>query len=109
MTRQQTSSETHTPPSSGSRKRIRLAAGIFIAVSLWAGTEAWGQIEKFDEKSDRIEALENKLKETEQINASMKREMERLNDPEYKEEKAREELHLAKPGEIVFDIPRTQP
>jgi len=106
MTRQQTSSDPHKPKSSPTRKRVRLVTGLVLALTTWAGATVWGQVEKFDEKSDRIAALENKLKETEQINASMKREMERLNDKEYREEKARKELHLAKPGETVFDIPR---
>lgn len=91
-----------------SRRRIRLAAVAVIAVVAWAGATVWDQVGKLQERADKVDALEAKLAATQKINDDLKREITRLNNPEYREEKARE-LHYSRQGETVFDIPRSNP
>lgn len=91
-----------------SRKRIRLVATAFVALVAWAGVTVWDQMGKFQERADKLDTLEAKLAATQKINDTMKREVTRLNNPEYREEKTRE-LHYSKQGETVFDIPRANP
>ena len=94
---------------SGSRKRLRLVMAFVITLMVWVCATVWGQVGKINEKAERIDALDTKLAETRKINAAAKQEMERLNDQEYREEKARKELNLSRPGETVFDIPKANP
>lgn len=109
MARQQTDSDNRTPNKSGTRKRMRLAAAGMLALTLWAGATAYGQMGTFQEKSRRLDALESKLDGTKKVHDTLKREIDRLNDKEYREELARKDLHLSKPGETVFDVPRQSP
>lgn len=109
MNRLDPSSDNRIAKNGASRKRIRLVTVLVLSLTVWAGATAWGQTGKFKEKFGRLDALEAKLEESRKVNDSLKREIERLNDPEYREEKARKDLHLAKPGETVFDVPRANP
>lgn len=97
------------PNKGASRKRIRLVSAAVLALSVWAGGTAWGQMEKFDDNAKRMDALETKLETTQKTNDKLKREIERLSDPEYREERMRKDMHLSKQGETVFDVPRANP
>lgn len=105
--RQQALQDNGKQKGAGTRKRMRIAAAVVFALIVWAGVTLWGQNQKFHERSDRIGELNAKLAETKKINEGLKRELERWNDPEYREEKGRNDLHLSKPGETVFEVPRT--
>lgn len=91
----------------GTRKRMRIAGTIVFALLVWAGFTIWGQVQKFQERSERVGKLDAKLAETKKLNEALKRELDRWNDPEYREEKGRNDLHLSKPGETIFEVPRT--
>ncbi len=54
---------------------------------------------------DRLIKIQQKIEEIEVENRKLKEEVRLLNDPSYIEKVAREELGLAKPGEILF-LPR---
>ena len=54
---------------------------------------------------DRLIKIQQKIEEIEIENKKLKEEVRLLNDPSYIEKVAREELGLAKPGEILF-LPR---
>lgn len=94
--------------SQASRKRIRLVAAVVVALVAWAGVTVWDQMAKFQERADKIDALEAKLAAAQKANDAIKREIVRLNNPEYREEKVRE-FHYSKPGETIFDIPKSNP
>lgn len=106
--RQDSRQENRKSSPRASRKRIRIAAAAVVALVAWAGVTVWDQMGKFQERTEKIEALKAKLEATQQINDAYKREIVRLNDPEYRQEKVRE-LHYSKQGETVFDIPRGNP
>lgn len=92
-----------------SRKRIRLVTIGVLALTLWAGGTAWGQMKKSAETLERINVLDAKLEETTELNTKLKREVERMSDPEYREERIRKDNHMFKEGETVFDVPRANP
>ncbi|WP_249860630.1 FtsB family cell division protein [Paenibacillus konkukensis] len=66
----------------------------------------WNQIGKLQERAEKVTALDQKYKETQQVNEDNKREIARLNDPEYVEQKIRKELHYVKQGETLFYVPK---
>jgi len=109
MERQQLNSGTTKRKKSAARKRIRLVSIFVLALSAWAGVTAWGQSEKFNEKMAIVNQLQAELQQVERLNEQLKQEVDRLNDPEYREELARKDFYLAKPGETVFDIPKSRP
>lgn len=71
----------------------------------WAGVTLWNQMGRLGDRNDKVQALQQKLTETQQLNEDTKREITRLNDPEYLEQKIRKELHYVKQGETLFYVP----
>ncbi|WP_438448966.1 FtsB family cell division protein [Gorillibacterium sp. sgz5001074] len=94
---------------SGSRKRIRLLLVGVLALVIWAAGTAWTQMKNIHLGSERLGALENKMNQAQDTNAKLKREIERLSDPEYRAERMRKDMHLSKEGETVFEVPRSNP
>ena len=57
------------------------------------------------EKQHELAVLESDIADIEEVNAGLRREIWRLlNDLEYIEKIAREELRLVRPGEVVFEF-----
>lgn len=92
-----------------SRKRIRLVTAGVLALILWAGFTAWDQMKTLKETAGRISALDAKHTQTLEMNSRLKREVERLSDPEYLQERIRKDNHMLMPGDTVFDVPRANP
>jgi cell division protein FtsB len=68
------------------------------------GLSVWGQ------KRAEDHALQQEIKELEQENAQMRQQVDRLkSDPEAIEREAREKLHYAKPGEVIYTLPEKPP
>lgn len=104
----------HTPSAAkpnmaASRKRVRMVMVGILGLTLWAGFTAWGQMQQSAETSQRLEVLKAKAEETTDVNNKLKRELERMSDPEYREERIRKDNHMFKQGETVFDVPRSIP
>lgn len=93
----------------GSKKRIRLVMAVVVTLTVWAAVTAWNQTDLFQDKKGRMKALEAELATAKKTNDTLTREVGRLNDPEYRQELGRKDLHLSKPGETVFDVPRANP
>jgi cell division protein DivIC len=98
-----------TPTNKGAFRRRRLVLIVFACFICWAGITLWNQIGKLNARSEKVSTLEQKLEETRQTNEMTKRDIARLNDPEYVEQKIRKELHYVKQGETLFYVPREQP
>ncbi|UQZ84918.1 Cell division protein FtsB [Paenibacillus konkukensis] len=94
------------PNNKGSYRRRRLVMIILACFMSWAGVTLWNQIGKLQERAEKVTALDQKYKETQQVNEDNKREIARLNDPEYVEQKIRKELHYVKQGETLFYVPK---
>lgn len=101
-------SASATPASVGVRRRLKLlllVVGLFMS---WAGYTVFAQEQ---EKADRIRELrevERQLQEVRETNAALRREIERLNDPEYIGQIARQQ-GMGLPGEQPIRIERADP
>jgi cell division protein FtsB len=68
------------------------------------GLSVWQQ------KRAEDRALQNQIKDVQQENAQLRRQIERLKtDPAAIEHEAREKLHYAKPGEVIYTLPPPPP
>lgn len=88
--------------SKGSHRRKRMALMIMAGFLVWGGITFWDQMGKSRAKAEQLDAMNAKLADVTRQNEDAKREVARLNDDEYIEQKIRTELHWAKPGETVF-------
>ncbi|MEK3719581.1 FtsB family cell division protein [Paenibacillus sp. FSL H8-0034] len=94
------------PNNKGSFRRRRLVLIVLACFMSWAGVTLWNQVSKLGAKDERMSALQQELDENRKINEATKREIVRLNDPEYVEQKIRKELHYVKQGETLFYVPK---
>lgn len=86
----------------GTKRRLRILTVLLISFMGWAGVTIWDQFGKLHAKSSEVEALEQQLAEVKKVNEDTKREIARLHDKEYIEQKIRKDLNLSKPGETIF-------
>jgi cell division protein FtsB len=93
-------------------------AGTAVAVLLallvtWHVIHGQHGLSVWEQKRAEDHALQQEIKEIEQENAQMRQQVDRLkSDPEAIEREAREKLHYAKLGEVIYtlqDKPETQP
>jgi cell division protein DivIC len=108
MSRDQTLNRTMSPDP-GMRRRIRMLVFIILCLLVWAAITVWDQSVKLGEKSGNLNVLLMKKAAVEQTKATMIKDVARLNDPEYREEIARQQYHLGKSGEMTFELPKTNP
>jgi cell division protein FtsB len=122
MSEQKLQFETSTPAARTLSKRER-AAGLFrrawrqvgtaVAVVLAAllmwhvingkhGLSVWHQNHTQDRE------LQKQINDVQQENAQLRKQIDRLkSDPDAIEHEAREKLHYAKPGEVIYTLPET--
>lgn len=86
-------------------------AGTVVAVAL-AGWMGWHVIygknglQVWQQKRTEDRQLQREIKDVEQENAVLRARIERLkSDPYAIEHEAREKLHYAKPGEVIYTLP----
>jgi|SRR5271157_164481 cell division protein FtsB len=89
-------------------------AGTVVAVGL-AGLLMWHVIngkhglQVWQQKRVEDQQLQKEIRDLEQENAQLRERIERLkSDPEAIEHEAREKLHYAKPGEVIYTLPEAQ-
>jgi cell division protein DivIC len=108
MSQHQTVSRPITP-NPGMRRRIRLLMFTVLCLLVWVTVTVWDQTGKLGVNAGKLNALNLQKTAAIQTNADLKREVARLNDPEYRQEIARKQLHLGKSGETTFDLPQSNP
>ena len=92
-------------------QRVWRPAGTVIAVVLallvtWHVIYGRHGISVWQQKRAEDRALQQEIKNLQQENAEMRQQIQRLQtDPEAIEREAREKLHYAKPGEVIYAIP----
>jgi cell division protein FtsB len=122
MSEQKLQFETSTPPAQTLSKRERAVklfrrawrqAGTAVAVVLAAllmwhvingkhGLSVWHQNHTQDRE------LQKQINDVQQENAQLRKQIDRLkSDPDAIEHEAREKLHYAKPGEVIYTLPET--
>ncbi|MEK8133010.1 septum formation initiator family protein [Paenibacillus filicis] len=90
----------------GSMRRRRLVMLVLICFLSWAGVTLWNQVDKINDRKEKLSALELKRAEAQRVQDSANREIARLDDPEYVEQIIRKELQYVKPGETLFYSPQ---
>ncbi|GAA3411736.1 septum formation initiator family protein [Paenibacillus hodogayensis] len=91
----------------GARRRVRLLAFAMVGFMTWAALILWNQQGHLGVKAAQVEELGQKREETTKLNEGYKKEIDRLNDPEYILQKIRKEYHYSKPGETLFYTPKS--
>lgn len=94
------------PQNKGSYRRRRFVMLMLACFLSWAAVTLWDQVGKISDRKEKVSALEQQQMETQQLNDNLQREIARLNDPEYVEQKIRKELHYVKQGETLFYTPK---
>ncbi|SDE53964.1 cell division protein DivIC [Paenibacillus sp. UNCCL117] len=95
------------PHNKGSIRRRRLVMLVLTCFLSWAGVTLWNQVDKINDRKEKVSSLERKLAEAQQVQDKAKREIARLDDPEYIEQIIRKELQYVKPGETLFYSPQS--
>lgn len=86
-------------------------AGTVIVVALallltWHVIYGRDGLSAWQKKRSEDRALQQQIQQLQQENAQMQRQIERLKtDPDAIEREAREKLHYAKPGEVIYTLP----
>ncbi len=86
-------------------------AGTVVAVGLalllaWHAIEGRHGLSVWQQKRAEDRALQQEIKNLELENAEMRQQIQRLqSDPDAIEREAREKLHYAKPGEVIYTLP----
>jgi cell division protein FtsB len=92
-------------------QRLWRPAGTVIAVGLtllitWHVINGRHGLSVWQQKRAEDRALQQEIKNLEQENAEMRQQIQRLqSDPDAIEREAREKLHYAKPGEVIYALP----
>jgi len=95
-------------------QRIWRPAGTGIAVLLallvtWHVVNGRHGLSVWQKERSQDRLLQQEIKDLQQDNAAMQQQIDRLkNDPDAIEREAREKLHYAKPGEVIYTLPDAQ-
>jgi cell division protein FtsB len=90
-------------------------AGTVVAVGLallltWHVVNGKHGLSVWQQKRAEDQQLQREIKDLEQENAHLRNHIERLkSDPDAIEHEAREKLHYAKPGEVIYTLPAQSP
>ncbi len=94
-----------------STERLWRPAGTVIAIVLallvtWHVVYGNHGLSIWQQKRAEDRALQQEIKDLQQENAQMRQHIDHLNsDPDAIEREAREKLHYAKPGEVIYTLP----
>jgi cell division protein DivIC len=94
-------------PNKGAKRRKRALYFCVLFFLVWAVPTFFTQWSKLNVKAAEMQALQGQLSQLQQTNEQMKREVERLNDKEYVQQKIRTEIHWYMPGETIFPSPKS--
>jgi cell division protein FtsB len=83
------------------------AVAVLLALLLtWHVIHGQHGLSVWQQKRSEDRALQREIEQLQQENSQMRRQVERLkSDPEAIEREAREKLHYAKPGEVIYALP----
>lgn len=88
----------------GQIRRKRLVYLIMGSFLIWASYNWYEQSKNVDAKEAELHKLQQQLSTYQQEKEMLDYKLQRLNDPEYLANLARNNLYLSKPGEIIFKI-----
>ena len=92
-------------------QRLWRPAGTMVAVCLallitWHAIYGKHGLSVWQQKRAQDRALQQEIRNLQQENSAMRQQIQRLQtDPDEIEREAREKLHYAKPGEVIYTLP----
>ncbi|MFF2890601.1 septum formation initiator family protein [Paenibacillus sp. NPDC057967] len=84
---------------SAARRRYRIWMMFIVLFMGWAGYTLFGQMQQQKATFEKLTTIESGIEETRSQTEALKREVERLNDPEYISQLATKEQGMVKEGE----------
>ncbi|MGG1638114.1 hypothetical protein BK120_30650 [Paenibacillus sp. FSL A5-0031] len=91
--------ENKTPGNAGTKRRFKLWMMFIVLFMGWAGYTIFGQMQQKNATGLKLTTIQDKLDVTTKETEELKRQIERLNDPEYIEQLATKEQGMVKKGE----------
>ncbi|OMF25276.1 hypothetical protein BK133_21775 [Paenibacillus sp. FSL H8-0548] len=88
-----------TSGNAGTKRRFKLWMMFIVLFMGWAGYTLFGQMQQKNITGDKLALIQEKLDVSAKETAELKRQIERLNDPEYIEQLATKEQGMVKNGE----------
>jgi cell division protein FtsB len=80
--------------------------GVLALLVMWHVVYGNHGLSIWQQKRAEDHALQHEIKDLQQENAQMRQQIDHLNsDPDAIEREAREKLHYAKPGEVIYTLP----
>lgn len=108
MERQEQLEEQRQRRKKGLKRRLSVfGAGMFL-LSLIASVTLFQQHSTIQESEQENQQLEQQLADMETEGTELEAEIEALHDDEYIAELARRDFFMSKPGETLFQLPRSQ-
>ncbi|ADU28353.1 FtsB family cell division protein [Evansella cellulosilytica] len=88
-------------------RRLTFFGCLIMGFFIFTGITLYNQHTLINEQELEKQQLEDKLLELENEEQNLKEEIELLHDPDYIAEIARRDFYLTKPGETLFQLPRS--
>lgn len=94
-----------------SRRRIGTALAIVFALLLgYHVMMGRNGLSSYQQKRREDKSLQQEIQQLQDENSRLKQHVDRLqNDPDAIEHEARERLHYARPGEVIYTLPEKRP
>jgi|GEM_PF-504484 len=96
--------DTRTVTGRGKKRRVRLFMLILLGFLVWAGFTIYDQYMLAQVKADQLAETEQELAEIRQLHDDYKLEIERLQDPEYIEQKIYKDLQMKQDGDTLYQL-----
>jgi cell division protein DivIC len=96
--------DTRPASGKGKKRRIRLFMLLLLGFLVWSGYTYYDQQLLAEEKEEQLAETEQKLAEIRELNANYKREIERLQDPAYIEQRIYKDLQMKKDGDTLYQV-----
>ncbi|OBZ15479.1 MULTISPECIES: septum formation initiator family protein [Bacillales] len=93
-----TAAVNKTPGNAGTKRRFKLWMMFIVLFMGWAGYTIFGQMQQKNATGVKLTTIQGQLEASTKETEALKRQIERLNDPEYIEQLATKEQGMVKKG-----------
>ncbi|MGO4548715.1 septum formation initiator family protein [Paenibacillus sp. 2TAB23] len=90
--------DTKMPGNAGTKRRFKLWMMFIVLFMGWAAYTIFGQMQQKNATGIKLNAVQSQIDASVQETEALKRQVERLNDPEYIEQLATKEQGMVKKG-----------
>jgi cell division protein DivIC len=94
-----TAAVNKAPGNPGTKRRFKIWLMFIVLFMGWAGYTIFGQMQQKDATGVKLASIQEQLDVSTQETEALRRQIERLNDPEYIEQLATKEQGMVKKGE----------